>query len=151
MTRARILLVIAAAAALLAAGGCRRPGIEEPSPFGPASFGLSLELSARPNVILATEARPTAEIRATIRQNGRPVKDRLVYFTILSGPGQFGDFSIRTAVLTDASGVALVLFIGPTKYEILDDLQTTIRGHMETSTPDFIHREVDVRILKSLT
>jgi len=151
MTRARFVLVIGLSAAVFAAGGCKRTGIEVPTPFGPASFGLTFELEARPNVILATDVRPMAEIRATVRLNGQPVKDRVVYFTVLFGPGQFGDYSVRTIALTDSSGVASVVFIGPTKFEIDGDLFTTIKSQLETATPDYIHKEVDVRILRSVS
>jgi hypothetical protein len=148
MTRSRFVLVIGLAAAVLAAAGCKRPGIDEPSPFGPVSFGLSFDLEARPNVIQATDVRPMAEIRATVRENGQPVKDKIVYFTIVSGPGQFGDYTLRTLALTDASGVASVVFIGPTQYEINGDEWTSIQSHLETSSPDYIHKIVDVKILQ---
>ncbi|MBM3311380.1 MAG: hypothetical protein FJY80_07715 [Candidatus Aminicenantes bacterium] len=150
MTRPRFFLVIGMAAAVLAAAGCKRPGIEEPSPFGPVSFGLSFELEARPNVIMATDVRPMAEIRATVRNNGQPVKDRIVYFTVLFGPGQFSDYTVRTVALTDSSGVAKVSFLGPTTYEIDADVFTTIKSQLETTTPEYIHKEIDIRILKGI-
>jgi hypothetical protein len=147
MTRHRLLLALGLAAAVAAAAGCKRTGIEEPSPFGPVSFGLSFELEARPNVLLATDVAPMSEIRATVRQNGQPVKDRVVYFSIIVGPGQFSDYTVRTLALTDSSGVASVTLIGPTKYEITGDDWTTIQSHLETSSPDYIHKNVDIKIL----
>jgi hypothetical protein len=151
MTRLRSAFIIGLAAATILASGCKRPGIEEPSPFGPSSFSLTFEVEARPNVVLATDVRPMSEIRATVKRDGKPVKDQVVYFTILAGPGQFGDYTLRTVVATNAGGVAAVMFIGPTKFEIDGDLFTTIKVQLETSTPDYIYKQVDVRILRSLS
>jgi hypothetical protein len=140
------ILLIALVA--LGANGCKRAGIEEPSPFGPSTLSLTFEVEARPNVILAGDVRAMAEIRATVKKVGQPLKDQVVHFTVLAGPGQFGDYTVRTIALTDASGVASVTFIGPTKLEIDGDLFATIKVQLETSTPEYIYKEVDVRILK---
>jgi len=127
---------------------CVRQATEEPSPFGPSGAALTFELEARPNVLLATSERPVSEIRATVRKEGSPLHNAVVYFTILAGPGMFSDYnSTRTIVLTDNAGVASITYLGPTKYEIGYDQDVYIRGQLETSTPNYIHKEVFIHIL----
>jgi len=116
-------------------------------PVGPSTFGLTFELEARPNVIMATEERSMSSVRATVKKNGIPVKDSLVYFTILTGPGEFSDYNRRTAAFTDMNGVAEVTYIGPTSFEISADTLATIKSQLETTTPDYIHKQIDIRIL----
>lgn len=151
MTRLRTACLIGLAAAAIVASGCKRTGITEPSTFGPSSFSLTFEVEARPNVILATTVRPMAEIRATVKKDGKAAANMVVYFTVFYGPGQFGDYSTRTAALTNSNGIATVTFIGPTKFEIDGDYTATLKIQLETSTPDYIYKMLEVRILRSLT
>jgi len=149
MTRHR--LILSAGLVLLAVwtAGCQRIGTDEGSPLGPSTFALTFQLDARPNLVLAAAKRPVSIIRAVVAQNGNPVVGQTVYFTLLSGPGEFGDFTRRTAVTTNADGVAAVMFIGPTKFEIDADAEATIEARLETSTPDAILKQVTIRILLS--
>jgi hypothetical protein len=148
MNAKRTILIAGLAFLTVLVAGCKRSAVDEPSPFGPSTFALTFELEARPNVILSTSSRPMAEIRAVVKQNGQPVRDKLIFFTILFGPGEFADYSHRTFALTDGSGVATVIYVGPTMYEIDGDTNATIKVQPETSTPEYIHKQVDIRILK---
>jgi len=110
---------------------------------------LTFTLIADPNVLLATESRPHSQLKAYFKTvDGIPLAGRKVYFKILSGPGTFQDNARKTFVLTDTNGYAVVSFFGPTKYEIGYDQFVSIKGQPETTTPFYIHKEVDIRLLR---
>ncbi len=100
-------------------------------------------------MILATLERPMTTIKATVRKNGTPFPNVHVYFTITAGPGEFADYSTRFSTMTDSTGVASVVFYGPTKSELARDTTTTIQGQMQSNTPDFIYKTVEIRILRA--
>jgi len=112
---------------------------------------IDLELTADPNVLNATSKRPKSEIRAVVKKaDGAPIIKRKVYFSILSGPGSFSNNKKKTMVKTNKDGVASITFRGPRESEISGDkVITVIRAHLETTTPDYIHKEVDVTTLKN--
>jgi hypothetical protein len=110
---------------------------------------LTFTLIADPNVLFSTESRPESQLKAYFKTvDGIPIVGRKIYFKIISGPGTFADNSRKTSVLTDASGFAVLTFLGPTKYEIGNDQFVTIQGQPETSTPFYIHNEVDIRLIR---
>ncbi|MGB8953665.1 MAG: hypothetical protein WCC06_13505 [Candidatus Aminicenantales bacterium] len=146
MKAKRILLIIGMGA-IFVLTSCIRQATEEPSPFGPASSYLTFTFEARPNVLYATSERATSEIRATVKRGGSPVKDATVYFSILYGPGFFSDYSTRIAVLTNEVGVASITYYSPTKYEIGYDQDVCLRAQLETSTPEYMHKELFIHIL----
>lgn len=149
MTRQRLILIAGLIFLFSWTAGCQRIGTDEGSPLGPSTFALTFQLEARPNILLATAKRPVSIIRTEVTQSGKPVAGQTVYFTLLSGPGEFGDFTRRTAATTNADGIAAVMFIGPTKFEIDADADATIEARLETSTPDVILKHVTLRILLS--
>lgn len=110
---------------------------------------LIFEVVASPNVLYATSTRPESTIAALVKIGSTLVKDRKVYFTITAGPGEFSDDKRRTFAYTDQDGIATVIYIGPTKDEIAGDLFVTIKSQPETTTPVYIHKEIDIRILKA--
>lgn len=108
---------------------------------------MTFTLIADPNVLWATENRPQSQIKAYFKTaDGIPLAGRRVYFTVLSGPGVFADNTRNTFVLTDANGYASITYWGPTKYEINRNMIITVQGQPETTTPFYIHLEVDIRI-----
>jgi hypothetical protein len=110
---------------------------------------LTFTLIADPNVLLATESRPQSQLKAYLKTvDGIPLAGRKIYFKILSGPGTLANNSRETFVLTDANGYAAASYFGPTKYEIGYDQFVTIQGQPETSTPFYIHTEVDIRLIR---
>ncbi len=113
------------------------------------AIDLTFTLIADPNVLLATESRPQSQLKAYFKTvDGIPLAGRKVYFKILSGQGTFAGNARKTFVLTDANGYAVVSFFGPTKYDIGYDQFVTIKGQPETATPFYIHKEVDIRLLR---
>lgn len=130
---------------------CKRTGINEPSPFGPSAYslGVTFELYAQPNVIYCTSTRPQSLIKAVLKKNdGSPLVDRRVFFSVLSGPGTFENGTRKTYVLTDSNGIASTYYVGPTFDEISHDQFAELKGQPETSTPFYMHKEVKVRLIR---
>jgi len=121
----------------------------EPNPTGPSTIYLTLYLSASPNVLYATASRPTSEIKAVVKEGTIPLAGATIYFTLQGGPGYFSDYSTRTALVTDGGGVATILYVGPTKDEIAGDQDAAIQAHLQTSSPNYMHKEVYLRILRA--
>ncbi len=110
---------------------------------------VAFELYAIPNVLHCTSASPQSLIKAVFKKtDGTPLADRKVYFSILSGPGEFEDGKQKTYATTDSSGIARIYYIGPTGSEIAYDQFVQVRGQPETSTPFYIHTELDIRLIK---
>lgn len=104
---------------------------------------------ADPNVVYATDERPESVVTASFtKTDGAPLTGRKIFFTITDGPGYFEDGKTRTFVETDSTGLASIIYIGPTKYEIDGDQFTLLKVQPETTTPFYIHEELEIRILK---
>jgi hypothetical protein len=143
-------VVISAALCLLLTivPACKRSAVEEPSPFGPASLYLSFDVFVSPNVILTSDVRQTAEVRALVKLGGEPAVNELVVFTITSGPGEFDDYNRRTFAYTNQNGYAIATYVSPTKAEMLGDESVSFYIHPQTSSPYFIWKTADLRLLK---
>jgi len=147
MPRLRVLKITGLILLAALAAGCQRTATQGPSPLGPSTFVLTFTLTASPNIIMTGTARPTSIIKAVVTENGEPVFDRTVYFTITDGPGEFTNFEQRAAVRTNWYGLATIMYTGPTKFEIDGDTTATIMGQLETSSPQIIAKAVTVTIL----
>jgi len=110
---------------------------------------LYFDVFADPNVLYATNTRPQSTVIALVKFGSTPVTNRRVYFTITSGPGTFSDNLRRTYAYTDANGMAIVTYVGPLGSEVAGDLFVTIKSQPETTTPDYTHKEIQIRILKN--
>jgi hypothetical protein len=149
MTRTRNLIIAGLILLAFTAMACKRTPADGLSPTGPSTHVLTYSLTATPNVLLSGEARPTSIIQSVVTENGEPAAGRTVYFTITAGVGEFSDLTTRTAVVTNAMGIAQTIYVGPTKYEIEGDTIATIMGQLETSSPQVIAKTVDLTILFS--
>ncbi|MCJ7679302.1 MAG: hypothetical protein MUP70_01115 [Candidatus Aminicenantes bacterium] len=110
---------------------------------------VQFEIIADPNVLYCTADRPQSLIKGIFKlTDGRPLVNRRVYFYVMSGPGEFDDGKRTTYAMTDSSGIARIYYIGPTEGEIAYDQFVQLRGQPETSTPDYIHYEIAVRLIK---
>ncbi|MGD0782828.1 MAG: hypothetical protein ABSA30_08230, partial [Candidatus Aminicenantales bacterium] len=118
MSQRRVFTVAGLWALLALASSCTRSDVSVPSPTGPSTLSITFDLVATPNVILATEERPTTTIKATILKNGAALPNLPVYFSIVSGPGEFSNYTTRVSAATDSTGVASVVFLGPTKFQL---------------------------------
>jgi hypothetical protein len=111
---------------------------------------LVLDLFADPNILWATSGRPHSKITAVYKKiDGTPLVGKEIYFSVLSGPGEFGNGKNKAVAKTDAKGIAVVTYYGPGKNNIAGTyVDVTIQAQAETTTPDWLHTEIDIRIRK---
>jgi len=120
------LITVSLALLVFTFDSCKKDIIEQPSPLGPSSIAIILDLNANPNVIVAGRLdRQTVEITATLARYDRtPISDRTVLFEIVNVSGRRvdlgyleGELSMQT-VATDAGGTARTHYYGPLKKEM---------------------------------
>jgi hypothetical protein len=140
-------MALALSLVALVATSCKRNEVTEPDPFGPGSFQLTFDLSATPNVLYTSTQRQQAEVTATVKWGGTPAVNQMVVFTISSGLGEFSNLDTRIAVFTDSSGIAAVTYISPTSGELSRDTYATIKAQVQTTTPYYALRFVDIWLL----
>jgi hypothetical protein len=143
-------VVITAALCLLLifVPACKRSAVDEPSPFGPASLYLTFEVFVSPNVILTSDVRETAEVRALVKLGGEPAANQMVVFTIISGPGEFDNYTRRSGVATNGNGYAIINYVSPTKSQLSDDQYVMIQVQPQTSSPYWLYKLVEIVLLK---
>jgi hypothetical protein len=143
------LIMLLGTLAFLTAG-CSRDGVREPLPSGPSTSFRTFTLTANPNSLyVGRERRPTAEVKVVLREGGRPVLNAVVFFTVISGRGIFKpDYTDRLAVQTNEYGVASVILVGPLQSEISGDTWITVQALLQTSTPEYVVKDVDIRVLR---
>lgn len=113
---------------------------------------IKLDLFATPDVLYATSEYPECEIKAIARlANGVPLAGRKIFFSVLSGVGNFEDGTRNTYAETNADGTAVITFVGPKNTQLSWNVTTIVRAQIETSTIDDIdpkHEEVEIYIIK---
>jgi len=113
---------------------------------------LQLDLFATPDVLYATSEYPECEVKAIARlANGIPLAGRKIFFSVLSGVGNFEDGTQNMVAETNAAGTAVVTFVGPKNTQLNWNVTTVVRAQIETSTIDDIdpkHEEVTIYIIK---
>lgn len=113
---------------------------------------IKLDLFATPDVLYATSQYPECEIKAIARlANGVPLAGRKIFFSVLSGVGNFEDGTRNTYAETNAEGTAVITFVGPKNSQLSWNVTTVVRAQLETSTIDDIdpkHEEVEIYIIK---
>ncbi len=146
-----ILWVVSAALVLLVNVSCQRTADPPPDPFGPGLGNLTLSLEAYPNVLYVSEPgqRETSTITATVKQQGTPLGGATVIFTVESGAGEFTNYLRRVAVVTDPNGVATAIYVSPLMGDFNRDFDVTIEGQIQTDSPYYIWKAVQVRVMKS--
>jgi hypothetical protein len=149
MSNPRPIIISAALCLLLmAVPACKRSAVEEPNPFGPASLFVDFELFVNPDVILTSQVRETAEVRALVKKGGEPAANELVVFTIIRGPGEFEDYRIRTSATTNSNGYAFINYLSPTKYQMSGDETVIIQAQLQTCSPYFRWKTVEIYLLQ---
>jgi hypothetical protein len=144
----RPFLLLALAVLLALAAACTRTGTSFDSPTGPSTLSLTFTLEAHPNVIMATAERPAALVKGVLKRNGSPLANQAVYFTVLIGPGEFADYTRRAMALTDSTGTATITYLGPVSDELGADTTVQIKAQPETSSPDYVYKVIEIRVLK---
>jgi hypothetical protein len=111
---------------LLLLSSCSLDEVEIPEIDGPSTYGLGLQMSASPDIIVA-DGFSTSLIRATVfDQNGAPAAGRDIFFAITDGAGRPIDlgtirstagFGVGTGlrVPTGTDGVAQVVYEAPAR------------------------------------
>jgi hypothetical protein len=104
---------------------CTRSQVEEPSPLGPSTLAILLDVNSYPNVIFAGETRQNVQITADLKKfDGMPLSDQTITFEIRDEFGSrifTGFFENNQSVAikhTDGSGRATVTYHGPLAQEI---------------------------------
>lgn len=130
--------LLAALAAVVGAAGCTLDSPEPPAPTGPSTFGLSISVTASPD-ILPEDGVSQSVIRIRARDaNGQPLAnvplrvDTMVGSTIVD----FGMLSARN-VTTNASGEAIVTFTAPRAPQVGIDTGTIVRIAVNQVGSDF--------------
>ncbi len=111
---------------VLAGVGCSLKDVKAPALDGPSELGLSLTLTASPDIISA-DGFSTSLIQGYLRdQNGHPVQGRQVVFTVADTSGSTADIgdlrsrsgnTLGTSVIetTDGTGLAQVIYEAPAR------------------------------------
>jgi hypothetical protein len=156
-TNKKIFLITASLALLLFTfDSCKKDIIDQPSPLGPSSIAIILDLNANPNVIVAGRLdRQTVEITATLtRFDGVPISDRTVLFEVVNKDGRRedlgyleGELSMQT-VATDAGGTARTHYYGPLKKEIRTNTDLYIRATVAWEGSQFIQDMIQLYIIR---
>jgi hypothetical protein len=122
----RRLNVVGALGLVLTLHGCGLDEVEIPELSGPSEFGLSVRLTAQPDILTA-DGFSTSLVQATVRdQNSRPVTGRDIFFSVADESGRDADIgSLRSSggqgvgtgvvVRTNAQGVAQVIYETPAR------------------------------------
>ena len=99
---------------------CTRSQVEEPSPVGPSTLSILLDVNSYPNVISAGESRQSVQITADLKKfDGVPLSNQTITFEIRDELGSrlyagfFEDNQSIVTKSTDGSGRATVTYHGP--------------------------------------
>ncbi len=120
--RHRLSLALVGTLALLAAG-CGLDKVEQPPVQGPSETGVSVEMTALPDILNA-DGVSTSAIQLVLRMpDGTPLSNRSVNFYLASGDGRLKPSAASTFVgpiqtgfvmATDQNGVANVVYVAGT-------------------------------------
>ena len=136
---------------LLGAAACERSLVKESPIFATATAQFTFELTASPNILLASELkRDSSLIKLVVKDGGNPVKDAVVHFTVQNGPAMFSDYSYRITVFTNDNGVATATLLGPLWAEIgYYDTAVILSADVETTTPQDYYKEIILKVLRA--
>ena len=129
-------------AGLLACGlsfqGCGLDKVKVPeSLVGPSELGISLELMAIPDIVVA-DGIQTSVIRAVVRdQNGKPAAGKAIVFSIADESGNTAEIGTltnaagarvfgSTSVSSNAAGIAQVVYTTPERRDLTADVRIVI-------------------------
>ena len=110
------------------------------------SDDLTIAVEAEPDILYSTGVAPKSVITAIVTQGGAPLSDCPVYFSILTGWGRFEDTSRSTYQLSNAEGIATVVYVGPKKGALtgLISVDETIRVQVS----DTAFKDITIRIIR---
>ena len=151
-SRTSFILVALLALGVMVTASCQRTADPAPDPFGTGTRLLTMDLSANPNVLYVTTAgRATSEITAVVKLDGSPSSGATVIFTVETGDGEFTNYQRRISLTTNGNGVATATFVSPSLAEFNRDYDVTIEAIVQTSSPFYMLKSVDLRVMKPRT
>ncbi len=127
---------------------CKRTAIEAPSPVGPSSFSILLDLSASPNVLFAGSSRESTTITASLTDyKGIPIVNKTVFFEISSNYGFFEGNERAKSAVTDQNGSTSLVFFGPNSDELSSNTTVYIYATVAWEGAEFIAELTPVYIV----
>ena len=122
----------------LALQGCGLDEVKVPeSLIGPSELGISLELHAIPDIVVA-DGIQTSVIRAVVRdQNGKPAAGKAIIFSIADESGRTAEIGTltsasgarvfgSTSITTNSLGIAQVVYTTPERRDFTADARIVI-------------------------
>jgi hypothetical protein len=154
--KTRFLIAVFLALTALTLFSCKRSDVSEPSPLGPSSIGIMMNLEASPNVILVgVKQRQATNITATLKKyDGTGQANRTILFEVVDASGNrldVGFFEGSTSVFsrtTDSTGSAHVYYYGPLSDEIASDASIYIRGTAAWDGSQFINDTAQIFLVR---
>jgi hypothetical protein len=149
------LIMVSLALLIFAFSSCQSDVVETPSPVGPSTISIMLDLSASPNVIFATQLeRQPVDITASLkRYDGTSISDRTVFFEIVNSDGNlldlgYFDQNLSTQnVVTDGDGTARTIYYGPLRRELTHDRHVYIRATVAWEGSQFIQDTTTIWVI----
>ena len=136
LTRSRVLAAVLAAG--LSLQGCALDKVQVPTGLsGPSELGISLQMLAIPDIVVA-DGIQTAVIQALVRdQNGKPVVGRAIVFSISDELGRTAEIGTltsasglrvfgSTSINTNGNGIAQVIYTTPERRDFTADARIVI-------------------------
>jgi len=161
----KFLIVFPIALTLVLFSSCKRTPIEEPSPIGPSTFSVILNLSASPNVIFAGSpsetSRQISTIKASLKKfDGTPLHGKTIHFEIRDSSANIvnigffgGDVSVKAKV-TDQNGETIVNYYGPFARELnalgltTDNVKIYIYAYVSGDGKEYIIEKTPIYIIR---
>ena len=143
---------VSLALALFALDSCKSSTVTEPSPVGPPSIAVILNLTASPNAMFAGHyVRETSTITATLKKyDGIPLAGYNILFTIESPRGSLGYFEDEMNSLTattDAEGAIHLTYYGPLYDELSRSMEVLIKAEVAWEGARYIWGSTPIHIV----
>ncbi len=147
------LIAVSLALSFFALYSCKSSTVTEPSPTGPSSVAVILDLGANPNVMFAgLYDRETASITATLKKyDGIPLTGYNILFEIDSARGALGYFEDKMNTLTattDANGTVKLTYYGPLSNELNRNMTVYISAMVAWEGSQFISDSTPIDIFR---
>jgi len=133
----------------------KRNALQDPSPFGPSTFSILLQLEAAPNVIFAGDSRESTTVTAILkRYDGVPIANQVIHFDIRDATGNkvnIGFFEGNESVkigTTDQNGRISVSYFGPFSQELTTDEMIYIEAVVAWQGKEFINELTPIYLIQ---
>lgn len=153
----RLACVLSMVLVLISVGACKRTGILDPSPLGPSTYSLLLDLSVSPNVIFAGETRESTTIKATLKKfDGSALSGYSIflYITDITGlranVGYFDGNQSQASRTTDQNGSIEIKYHGPVSGELTGDMQLYVFAVVDWQGTDYMTQNVPLFVLRDV-